>query len=62
MATHRRYLTIAEFLTEYGVSRSTWNDWRAKGRAPRCIKLPNGQLRIRRTDLERWEDNLEEAA
>lgn len=62
MATPRRYLTVSEFLNEYGIARSTWNDWRAKGRAPRCIKLPNGQLRIRRVDLARWEDSLEEAA
>ncbi|MPY79844.1 MAG: helix-turn-helix domain-containing protein [Actinophytocola sp.] len=62
MSAQRRYLTVAEFLDEYEISRSTWNDWRAKGRAPRCIKLPNGQLRIRRVDIERWEDTLEEAA
>ncbi|GAA5104025.1 helix-turn-helix transcriptional regulator [Haloechinothrix salitolerans] len=62
MSTKKRHLTVAEFLHEYGIARSTWNDWRAKGRAPRCIKLPNGQLRIRRIDIERWEDTLEEAA
>jgi hypothetical protein len=28
----------------------------------RCIKLPNGQIRIRRADFERWLDALEEAA
>ncbi|WP_158893361.1 helix-turn-helix transcriptional regulator [Amycolatopsis anabasis] len=57
----RRHLTVSEFLTEFRVARSTWYDWRAKGTAPRCIKLPNGQLRIRRADLERWENSLEKA-
>lgn len=63
MATRRPHLTIAELCEELGIARSTWNDWRAKGRAPRCIKLPNGQLRIRRNDLDRWLDTcIEEAA
>ena len=62
MATQRRYITVPEFLTEYGIARSTWNDWRAKGRAPRCIKLPNGDIRIRRVEYERWLDSCEEVA
>jgi hypothetical protein len=33
-----------------------------EGRAPRCIKLPNGDLRVRRIELERWLDDREEAA
>lgn len=47
-------LTLAELCDELQVARSTFYDWRAKGHAPRCIKLPNGDLRIRRSDLERW--------
>lgn len=62
MGTQRRHITIAEFCTELSVARSTFYEWRAKGRAPRCIKLPNGEIRIRRTDLERWLDTCEEAA
>ena len=53
-------LTVAELCTELGISRSTFYDWRAKGRAPRCIKLPNGEIRIRRTDFDTWLDTLEE--
>jgi predicted DNA-binding transcriptional regulator AlpA len=60
-SSKRNYLSVAEFLKEYDIARSTWDDWRAKGTAPRCIRLPNGQLRIRRVDLERWEESLEEA-
>ena len=50
----RKHLTVAEVCEELGVSRSTFYDWRAAHRAPRCIKLPNGGLRVRREDLERW--------
>ncbi|MFJ3302437.1 helix-turn-helix transcriptional regulator [Streptomyces sp. NPDC086549] len=58
----RTMLTLAEVCEELGVSRSTFYDWRAKRRAPRCIKLPNGDLRIRRTDLDHWLDDREDAA
>jgi hypothetical protein len=27
---------------------------RARGKAPRCIRLPNGQIRVRRADLDAW--------
>lgn len=55
-------LTIAQLCEEPGISRSPFYEWRAKGRAPRCIKLPNGQIRIRRAEFERWLDSLEEVA
>ena len=58
----RSRLTIAEVCEDLGVSRSTFYEWRAKGRAPRCIKLPNGDIRINRVDYERWLRTLEEAA
>lgn len=55
-------LTVAEFCAELGINRSTFYDWRIKGRAPRCLKLPNGEIRIRRTDYDRWLNSLEDAA
>jgi predicted DNA-binding transcriptional regulator AlpA len=58
----RRRLTIADVCDDLGISRSTFYDWRAKGRAPRCIKLPNGDIRINRSEYERWLTTLEEAA
>jgi len=61
-AITRRHLTIAELCVELGVARSTFYDWRAKGASPRCMKLPNGELRIRRTDLESWLTTLEDGA
>lgn len=56
------WMTVAEFCEEMSVSRSTFDDWRAKNRAPRCVRLPNGSLRIRRTDFDNWLDTLEDNA
>jgi predicted DNA-binding transcriptional regulator AlpA len=55
-------LTVQQFCDELGIARSTFYDWRAKQHAPRCIKLPNGEIRIRRAEYERWLDSREEAA
>ena len=62
MARPQDRRTIPQLCNELGISRSTFYEWRAKGRAPRCIKLPNGQIRIRRAEFERWLDSLEEVA
>ncbi len=45
--TTRDTLTVPEVCAELQISRSTFYDWRQKGRAPLCIVLPNGSLRIR---------------
>jgi predicted DNA-binding transcriptional regulator AlpA len=55
-------MTIAEVCDELKVARSTFSEWRATNRGPRCKKLPNGSVRIRRVDLESWLDTCEEAA
>jgi predicted DNA-binding transcriptional regulator AlpA len=47
-------LTIAEVCADLDISRRTFYEWRTKGRAPRCIRLPNGDLRIRRSEYLRW--------
>ena len=54
-----RHLTVADVCHELGVARSTFYDWRAKGAAPRCLKLPNGELRIRRVDFDAWLSSLD---
>jgi predicted DNA-binding transcriptional regulator AlpA len=58
----RTHLTVADVCAELGIARSTFYDWRAAKKAPRCIKLPNGDIRIRRVDLERWLESLEDAS
>ena len=60
VTTTRTHLTIADVCTELGIARSTFYDWRAAKKAPRCIKLPNGNIRVRRADLERWLKSLED--
>jgi predicted DNA-binding transcriptional regulator AlpA len=57
-----RHLTVNEVCADLDIARSTFYDWRAKKRGPRCIKLPNGEIRIRRSEYERWLDAHEEAA
>jgi predicted DNA-binding transcriptional regulator AlpA len=57
-----RHLTIEDVCEDLDIARSTFYDWRAKKRAPRSIKLPNGDIRIRRDEYERWLDSHEEAA
>lgn len=47
-------LKLPEVLTEIGMSRAAFYRMRARGLAPRLIKLPNGQLRVRRADLDNW--------
>ncbi|MFK0243537.1 helix-turn-helix transcriptional regulator [Amycolatopsis azurea] len=61
MAT-TNWLTVAEFCAEMKISRRTFQQWRATGRGPSCLKLPNGDLRIRRSAYERFLDTCEEAA
>ena len=58
----RDKLTIAEVCADLGINRRTFNEWRMKARAPKCITLPNGSLRIHRSEYERWLASREEAA
>jgi len=53
-------LTIAEVIAEIGVPRATFYRWLQLRKGPRSIKLPNGAVRIRRSDLERWLASLED--
>lgn len=52
-------LTVREVITELRISRSTWYYWRQTGKGPRAIKLPNGELRVRRSALHQWLGTLE---
>ncbi|WKX22456.1 AlpA family transcriptional regulator [Streptomyces sp. HUAS CX7] len=47
-------LKLAEVLAEIRMSASAFYRLRARGQAPRMIKLPNGELRCRRVDLDAW--------
>ncbi len=47
-------LKLPEVLDEIGMSRAAFYRMRARGQAPRLRKLPNGQVRVSRSDLDAW--------
>jgi predicted DNA-binding transcriptional regulator AlpA len=56
-------MTVPEILAELGgVSRRTFYRWREIGCAPKGIRLPNGEIRVWRSDFTAWLENLREAA
>ncbi|GLY14167.1 excisionase [Kineosporia sp. NBRC 101677] len=55
-------LTVAEVLAELRIPRRTWQRWRELGTGPQCVRLPNRELRVRRSVLATWLKTLEEAA
>ncbi|MFJ1940669.1 helix-turn-helix transcriptional regulator [[Kitasatospora] papulosa] len=59
---HPQMLKLPEVLSELAMSRAAFYRMRARGKAPKLIKLPNGQLRVRRADLDAWWRDLEAAA
>jgi transcriptional regulator with XRE-family HTH domain len=58
----RGWLTMEDFCRELEVPYSTAYKWSSfgseSGRFPPCRRLPNGKIRIRRSDLEKWLDGL----
>lgn len=57
-----QWLTYKDVLIELSVSRSTLDKWRAEGKAPGFVKLPNGEMRLRRSDFDAWVDQLQKVA
>ncbi|MFI6989587.1 helix-turn-helix transcriptional regulator [Nonomuraea wenchangensis] len=56
-------MTVPEILDELGgVSRRTFYRWREVGKAPQGFKLPNGEIRVYRSEFTAWLDTLREAA
>ena len=54
-------LTVVQVLAMLGdVSPRTFYRWRETGKAPHAIRLPNGELRIWRSELAEWLDGLRE--
>ena len=63
MAATDELMTVEQVLAELcGVSRRTFYRWRELGKAPCGIKLPNGELRIWRSDFITWLASLKERA
>ncbi len=56
-------MTTAEVLAELkGISRRTFYRWRELGKAPKALTLPNGELRVWRSDFQAWLRSREGAA
>ncbi|WP_425581534.1 helix-turn-helix transcriptional regulator [Streptomyces stramineus] len=55
-------LTVKEVIGDLRIAPSTFYRWRRLGKAPRSIKLPNGDVRIRRSEYDRWLAEREDAA
>ncbi|MBO8191369.1 helix-turn-helix domain-containing protein [Streptomyces oryzae] len=54
-------LPLTAVLDELGITRATWYRWRNRGWGPRARRLPNGHLRVRRSDLDEFQAELEAA-
>ncbi|MFD8365680.1 helix-turn-helix transcriptional regulator [Streptomyces hygroscopicus] len=52
-------LKLREVLDEIDMSRAAFYRMRARGKAPKLIKLPNGHIRVRRSDLDAWWRDLD---
>lgn len=63
MSRRDELMPLRQVLEELGgVSRRTFYRWRELGRAPVCLRLPNGDLYVWRSDLAAWLESLREAA
>ncbi|MER6316302.1 helix-turn-helix domain-containing protein [Streptomyces sp. NPDC001581] len=68
MATSRRqrkpvdeWLPLTEVLEELDITRATWYRWRNRGYGPAAHRLPNGHIRVRRSALDAFNNELEAA-
>jgi excisionase family DNA binding protein len=54
-----KLMSVSEVCDHLGISRDTFDKWRARGVAPHATRMPNGQLRISAQDLDAWMHSLE---
>ena len=53
-------LTVEQVTQELKISRRTFYRWRELHIAPPSLRLPNGEIRIYRSVLKQWLEQLEE--
>ena len=56
------WMTVEEVMEELGITRRTWQQWRARRCTPVASRLPNGELRMRRSAYNEWLDSMQEDA
>ena len=52
--SHDELLPVAAVVTELKITRATFYRWRSLGKGPKTFKLPNGKIRVRRSELNRF--------
>ncbi|WP_409059140.1 helix-turn-helix transcriptional regulator [Streptomyces sp. SYP-A7185] len=57
-----KMLKLPEVLEEIDMSRAAFYRMRARGHAPKLSKLPNGQIRVSRADLDAWWESCADRA
>ncbi|GAA0970285.1 helix-turn-helix domain-containing protein [Acrocarpospora macrocephala] len=60
MSRRDELMGVPEVLDELRVSRRTFYRWRELGHAPKGLKLPNGEIRIYRSEFTTWLESLRE--
>jgi predicted DNA-binding transcriptional regulator AlpA len=62
LTSDARWLSIRQIAVDLGVSTSTAYKWSARGAPwfPRCIRLRNGDIRVRQDWYEAWLGELEQ--
>lgn len=53
-------LTVDDLCAELSLPKSTFYKWRGKRLGPEALRLPSGQLRFRRSEVDRWAESLRE--
>jgi predicted DNA-binding transcriptional regulator AlpA len=56
--SREQWLTLTDVCEELGIARSSLDAWRRDDRFPKFRKLPNGGLRLRRSELDIWTESL----
>lgn len=57
-----KMLKLPELLAEIDMSRAAFYRMCAKGKGPKTVRLPNGHLRFREADIDRWLATLDDSA
>jgi predicted site-specific integrase-resolvase len=55
------WLTLTEVLTELKITRATWYRWRDRGLTPEAKLTPTGRIRVRRSVLDAFQEELDAA-
>ncbi|MER5921000.1 helix-turn-helix transcriptional regulator [Streptomyces mirabilis] len=55
------WLPLTDVLEEIGITRATWYRWRNRGLGPEAKLTPTGRVRVRRSALDAFLEELDAA-